>query len=116
VLLIEDELTIGQELQSALSEAGFAVDGPVVTVDDAVCAAEEGEYDAAVLDANLNGQNAGSIAAVLIERRVPFVVVSGYAREFLPLNLAHAPLIAKPFNRLRLVATVRQLCGEAEVR
>jgi DNA-binding LytR/AlgR family response regulator len=49
------------------------------------------------------------VASALVEQRVPFVVVSGYPRELLPLAVSHAPLLLKPFDSARLVATVRRL-------
>jgi DNA-binding response OmpR family regulator len=112
VLVIEDEAATALELSAALSDAGFQVVGPAQTLAEAVSSAEEGGFDAAVLDANLNGSNSGVVADLLIKRGIPFVVVSGYSREFLPLAIAHAPLIAKPFDAALLVATVQRLCSQ----
>jgi DNA-binding response OmpR family regulator len=109
-LVVEDEFQIGLDIQSALSDAGFDVVGPIVSVDEAVEQIGLGRFDVAVLDANLNGRNAGAVAELLIERNVPFVVVSGYAREHLPLCMAGAPLLAKPFDPTRLVALVQRAC------
>jgi DNA-binding response OmpR family regulator len=112
ILVVEDEMAVGLDLQSTLTEAGFEVIGPVATFDEAMRTAAREAFDTAVLDANLNGQNVGGLAESLILRRIPFVVVSGYAREHLPLALAHAPLIPKPFDAVKLIAVIRRLCGE----
>jgi DNA-binding response OmpR family regulator len=109
VLVIEDEFEVGLDIQSTLSDAGFHVVGPVMTMEAALKAAEQGGCDVAVLDANLNGENAGRLASILTDRGVPILVVSGYSRKFLPLALSDAPLIAKPFDPARLVAAVRRL-------
>ena|SRR5579883_334500 len=110
VLVIEDEFEVGLDIQHSLSNAGFDVLGPCTTLEAAFGAAEAGEFDAAVVDANLNGQNSGSVAEVLIRKHIPFMVISGYAREFLPLAAANAPLLGKPFDTARLVTMVRKLC------
>ena len=112
VLVVEDEFEIGLDIQSTLSAAGFSVTGPLMTYEEATSAAREGDFDAAVLDANLNGKNGGSVATILTERRVPFVVVSGYARNFLPIAFQHAPSVAKPFDPGRLIAAVERLCRD----
>lgn len=111
VLIVEDEFAVGLDIQRTLSEAGFDAMSPVPTIEEALHAAERDPFDAAVIDANLNGQNSAPVASALMKQRVPFVVVSGYTREFLPLALADAPLILKPFEPERLVAVVDQLCG-----
>jgi DNA-binding response OmpR family regulator len=111
VLVVEDEAFTALEIESTLTGAGFAVIGPLPTVEQALAAAESETLDAAVLDANIGGESAGLVGTVLTRRRVPFLVVSGYAREFLPLSFAHAPLIQKPFDHARLVAVLRQLCA-----
>jgi len=112
VLVVEDEIAVGLDIQLALSDAGFDVVGPITTVAEGLQAATENTFDAAVLDANLNGVNISAVADLLIERRVPFLVVSGYAREHLPLSLLHAPVLPKPFMAEKLLAAVRRLCGE----
>jgi DNA-binding response OmpR family regulator len=120
VLVVEDEAFTGLEIEATVVDAEFAVVGPMPTLDRALAAAAAAAIDAAVLDANIGGENAGSVAAVLTRRRVPFLVLSGYAREFLPLSFAHAPLIQKPFDRARLLAVLRHLClsgcGDAPVK
>ncbi len=112
-LVVEAELQVGLEIESTLRGAGFDVLGPVTTVEEAVQKVLEESFDVAVLDANLNGRKVGPAAESLIERRVPFVVVSEYAREHLPLALAHAPLIAKPFDPDSLISVVERLCRDS---
>lgn len=112
-LVIEDESPVGLEIESALTDAGFEVVGPIMSVKEALQVARQSSFDIAVLDANLNGQNVGPVADILVERRVPFVVVSGYAREHLPLALANAPFQSKPVNTVRLVALIQRLCRDS---
>jgi len=115
-LVVEDEFQIGLEIQTTLSDAGFDVVGPVLTVEEALQKSRKEYFHVAILDANLDGQSVGAIAQSLTGRGVPFVVVSGYAREHLPLALAHAPLLAKPFEGAVLVAAVHRLCSDSAWR
>lgn len=112
VLVIEDEFQVGLDLQCLLSGAGFEVVGPMMTLDEALHAAEQAGLQCAVVDANLNGHSAGPVAEKLQERGIPFVVVTGYERPFLPLSFSAAPRIAKPVQASSLLAIVRQLCSE----
>lgn len=110
VPVVEDESVTGLDIQHRLEAAGFEVVGPMMTVDSALQAAEKAHFDAAVLDANLNGRNASPVACALSDKRVPFAVLSGFSREYLPLALSNAPLIAKPFEAARLVELPWRLC------
>lgn len=109
VVVVEDEFEVGLDIQSILTTAGYDVTGPLMTLDDALRAVEQDKFDIAVLDANLSGQNAGDVASALLKKQVPFVVVSGYAREFLPLAMSHAPLLLKPFDPARLLVAIQRL-------
>jgi DNA-binding response OmpR family regulator len=111
VLVVEDQFEIGLDIHSVLSDAGFDVVGPMMTIEDATAAVENGAIDAAVLDANLNGRNVGPLAAKLKELEIPFVVVSGYTAPCLPLEVIGAPLITKPYQAAALVDAVARLWG-----
>ena len=110
VLVIEDEFVVGLEIRSVLSEAGFEVVGPAATVPDALRHVRCGDFDAAVVDCNLGGQSTEEIGAALADRETPFVVLTGYSRESVPLSLASARFMEKPFDSRVLVDTVRRLC------
>lgn len=112
VLVIEDQLPVGLDLQCILSDAGFEVIGPVMTLEEAMLAAEQAGLQCAVVDANLNGRSAGPVAEKLKARGVPFLVVSGYEKPCLPLAFSEAPRIAKPIQAISLITILRQLCFE----
>lgn len=112
VFVVEDQFEVGLDLQCMLSDPGFQVIGPVTTLNDAMAVVEQGGFHAAVLDANLNGCNAGPVASKLRDQHIPFVVVSGYDQPCLPLAVADAPRMAKPFDGARLIATLQQICRD----
>lgn len=112
VLVVEDQFLVSLDLQCMLSDAGFEVVGPVMTLEEAMLAAEQADLRCAVVDANLNGRSAGPVAEKLKERGVPFLVVSGYEKPCLPLAFSEAPRIAKPIQANSLITMLRQLCFE----
>ena len=57
VLLVEDEALIGMMMVDILQELGFSVLGPVTNVTEAAKAANQGNFDYAILDINLKGEN-----------------------------------------------------------
>ena len=79
VLVVEDEMLVGMELESLLERQGCAVIGPASTVGRALALLDHEQVDAALLDLNLNGEPATPVAAALTTHGVPFVLVTGYS-------------------------------------
>jgi CheY-like chemotaxis protein len=76
ILVIEDEFLIGLEIHSLLAEAGFGVVGPATTVPAALKHISEGNFDAALVDANLGGHSIDGVTAALADRGTPFILVT----------------------------------------
>ena len=112
ILVIEDEFLIGVEIHTLLTEAGFSVIGPATTVPAALKHISEGNFDAALVDANLGGHSIDGVTAALADRGTPFVLVTGYGRNNLPPQLANAPLIQKPFDPRTLIDAVQRLLAQ----
>jgi PAS domain S-box-containing protein len=108
-LVVEDEPLVALDLAAGLEGAGATVAGPVGTDAEALRMIEEVRIDAALLDANLRGEPVDQIAAALARRNVPFVFVTGYGRENLPLPFQNANVLAKPFSVQQLIETAAQL-------
>jgi CheY-like chemotaxis protein len=70
----------------------------------------ENDWDAVIVDANLNGHGIERIGALLHTRNIPFVIVTGYEREDLPAVVREAPLLSKPVSFESLAQTVRRRC------
>jgi CheY-like chemotaxis protein len=112
ILIVEDETIVGMELESLLERQGCTVVGPAPTVARALELLGRESPDAALLDLNLNGQPAIPVAAALLARKVPFVVVTGYgAGQSSDPELRGAPRIDKPVDHLELVRTLAELLG-----
>jgi CheY-like chemotaxis protein len=98
VLVVEDESLIALDLVDRLEIAGADVAPPVSTEKEALQAIEAGEFDCALLDANLHGHPVDEIAATLTRRKIPFVFVTGYGQIGLPASFIQAPVLPKPVS------------------
>ena len=98
ILVVEDEYYLAADLSRALSDAGAEVIGPIGSLQEAQATVSCGRFDCAVVDMNLRGSVAHSIAERLGERGVPFLITTGYDRASLPESLQHAPRVEKPFT------------------
>jgi DNA-binding NtrC family response regulator len=103
ILVVEDETSIALDVTRILKEVGCAVIGPVSTVTDAMSRIAGAPIDAAVLDVNLHRDDSLSIMDRLENGRVPFVIVTGYGRETLPVRFQKKPFLGKPFGHMDLV-------------
>jgi DNA-binding response OmpR family regulator len=111
ILMIEDEFLVAAEIRFHLERAGFVELEHAATEGAALTAIGVRDWDAAVVDANLNGRGIEGIASALLAKRIPFVIVTGYGRTGLPPSVAAVPVIDKPFHPPTLVDTVGRLCS-----
>jgi CheY-like chemotaxis protein len=103
ILVVEDETLIALDVARVLEEVGCIVIGPVSTVADAMSRIADAAIDAAVLDVNLHAEKSLPIMDTLLTGNVPFVIVTGYARETLPPRFRDKPYLGKPFGHMDLV-------------
>ena len=102
VLLVEDEALVAMMIQESLKEFGFAVVGPVSTAAEAVAAARDQEFDAALLDINLGDGMVYKVADILAGRHVPFAFVTGYDAGSVDSRFSEIPILQKPIEREKL--------------
>jgi CheY-like chemotaxis protein len=97
VLVVEDEILIAMLLSDMLAELGYDTVGPVADVDRALAAIDQGGFDLAILDVNLNGRQSAAVAEKLKARQVPFVFATGYSLQA-PPDFEAVPTLQKPFQ------------------
>jgi CheY-like chemotaxis protein len=102
VLLVEDEALVAMMIQECLTEYGHSVVGPIGRAADALAAAKQGEFDAAILDINLSDGMAYPVAEILSERGVPFAFVTGYEADTVDERFSKVPVLQKPIERQML--------------
>ncbi|WP_424934527.1 response regulator [Amaricoccus macauensis] len=109
VLVVEDEYLIAVNTEDMLTDLGYRVVGPALTLKDGLKAAERGGFDVALLDVNLTEGTSRPIAEMLRERGVPFAYVTGYGSSVSRRNFPPAPSFTKPINARGLASALRML-------
>ncbi len=99
VLLVEDEALVAMMIQETLIDFGFQVVGPVSTASEALAAARNSHFEAAVLDINLGDGLVYTVAEILGKRGVPFVFVTGYDADSVDPRFSGVPVLQKPIER-----------------
>jgi len=113
VLVVEDEYLIRMLLEDMLADIGYAVAAAVGTITEARELAANGDFSAAILDVNLDGQEIFPVADILKERGLPFVFVTGYGERSLPEPYRDRPALQKPFQAEQLEAALSGLLAAA---
>jgi CheY-like chemotaxis protein len=98
ILVVEDEVMIRMLLDGMLADLGYTMTAEAGTIDEAVALAKQGEFDAAILDVNLNGQPITPVVEILIQRGLPFVFATGYGQRGVPEAYRNNPTLQKPFQ------------------
>lgn len=99
ILIIEDEHILVKALSRALNGTDAEIVGMAATVEQALALLEATpDVDGALVDINLRGIPAYSVADALIERGVPFVFATGYSSPIIPDTYRHVTVLQKPFE------------------
>ena len=114
IIIVEDEPLIAESLRTDLVDAGFEIVGVASRIDRAIKLIEEIECDAAIVDANLAGKSSAPAAAALAARKIPCIVLSGYARDQLPSEFSEAFYVQKPYRIGQLTIDLAALAGRRE--
>jgi PAS domain S-box-containing protein len=102
VLVVEDEALVAMMIQEFLTEYGHSVVGPIGRASEALLAAKQTDYDAAILDINLGDGTAYPVAEIVAARGIPFVFVTGYEADTVDDRFSHIPVLQKPIERQAL--------------
>ena len=113
ILVVEDEYLIRMLLEDMLTDLGHTIAAAVGTIAEAKEIAATGEFDCAVLDVNLDGQEIFPVADILMKRGTPFVFVTGYGESSLPETYRGRPALQKPFQAERLEQTLAAMLAKS---
>jgi CheY-like chemotaxis protein len=104
VLVMEDEALIALLLKEMLIGAGHTVVGPFSNAEGAIEALAREQVDAVVLDLVVQEEHCFSVPPVLIQRGIPFLIVTGAPDDAIPQELRDRP--SSP-NRLAFKSSSR---------
>lgn len=106
ILLLEDEALVALDIESTLTELGYAVHCFSVEP-DARSALETTHFDLMILDYHLKTGTADATARLAREKGIPIIVCSGSVQgNDLALELGHSAFLPKPFNSDQLIDLV----------
>ena len=116
ILVLDDEWLVAEQYANSLIGAGCEVVGPFHDLEQARSAVEAGKLDFAVVDFNIDGAEATPLIELLEERKVPYLVVSGYGTDLnLTDKLGERAFLPKPASPAAMLARVAQVLERRDV-
>jgi two-component SAPR family response regulator len=112
LLVAEDEAVIAMDYAAMLSSAGAEIVGTARTAGEVIDHLNQHHVDAAIVDFVLADGNSSTLQAILTERRIPFVVISGYP-SVLVRESKDQPVLHKPVTADNLCAAVLAVCDRS---
>ncbi len=98
ILIVEDEMLVAMNIEDMLIDLGHEVAGLASRLEPALALAREGDFDAAMLDVNLAGEQSFPVADLLRERGVPYLFATGYGVQGIAEPHRGATVLQKPFR------------------
>lgn len=98
VFVVEDSPVVAMATEDMLDEIGCITVGPAADMATALELAENGEFDAAIVDINIRGTKTFSLLKILDRRQIPYLISSGYADWTMPKEWTDRPRLPKPFG------------------
>lgn len=106
ILVVEDEMMVAFFIEDCLRSFGHHVVGPVSRVSKALRLIETEEFDFALLDINIAGEEIYPAALQLKLRDIPFMFLSGYGTHGVREEWKDSPMLQKPFGPEVLEASI----------
>lgn len=118
VLLLEDQPLIVMDLEATLFDAGAADVISFRSCVDVWDYLRQNCPDAAIVDFYGNHPLCKTIAAILIEQRIPFLIYSGtsFQNQFDDLQLEGQHWLSKPGGPEEIIAALEKVIGAAKER
>ena len=108
ILVVEDEMLVLMNIESALADLGCTASS-TGTVAGALKLIQNANFDAAMLDVNLHGENSYVVADALVALGIPFLFSTGYDHHEARSDLASRPVLRKPYAQETLVSALSAL-------
>lgn len=109
ILVVEDDELIASTMEIALESRGYALAGPVATLDAATHLLETTTPDLALVDYRLENGTSERLLPLLRQRNVPTCVLTGIDAGSLPAAYADCTVLQKPFRLNELIELVKKL-------
>ncbi len=100
-------------LDGMLEDLGYTMAAEAGGIDEAMAVAKQAEFDAAILDVNLNGQPITPVVEILVQRGLPFVFATGYGQRGVPEAYRTTVTLQKPFQLDALEQALKAITPKA---
>jgi DNA-binding response OmpR family regulator len=110
ILIVEDELLIALFIEEMVRKMGYRVSGIAYTIAMAHKAFARRNFEAVLLDVDLDGHDHPEVADLLLERGIPLAFLTGYDYLVEPRHDS-VPLLQKPFRPAQLQIVLQVLVG-----
>ena len=91
-------MLVAMNIEDMLLDLGHDVAGLASRLEPALSLAREADFDLAMLDVNLAGEQSFPVAQVLVERGIPFLFATGYGVKGIIEQYRAYPVLQKPFR------------------
>jgi CheY-like chemotaxis protein len=106
ILIVEDEPLVALDILNSLTNAGASVLS-AATLQEGLRLAEHPQLSAAILDLALGEHNSAPLCTRLMQRRIPFVIYTGYAE--VPAACHGGVIVSKPATPDTLLGALAQM-------
>jgi CheY-like chemotaxis protein len=106
ILVAEDQPLVALDIADSLTKAGASVLS-AATLQEGLRLAEHPQLSAAIVDIRLGEHDSVALCIRLTQRRIPFVVYSGYAE--VPAECQAGVVVSKPAENDTLVGALAQM-------
>jgi len=113
VLVVEDEYLISELIAEQLSELGYEVVGPALSLEEGRRLIDAAPFDIALLDWSIGGTGSSELAETLRSRDIPFLFVTGFDQPPDP-RYREVAVLNKPFDLGSLKSALEKVSQGAE--
>ena len=106
ILVAEDQPLVALDIADSLTKAGASVLS-AVTLQEGLRLAEHPQLSAAIVDLRLGEHDSVALCIRLTERRIPFVIYSGYTE--VPAECQAGVVVSKPADSDTLLGALAQM-------
>jgi len=107
LLVVEDDVLIRMLLADMLGEIGYTVAAEAASIDEALEATRNSDFDLALLDVDLKGRSVSAVADALVVRDIGFIFVTGSDHGLFAYR--DRPTLRKPFQ----IDALKRCCTSA---
>lgn len=111
IMVIEDNTFLALALEETLAHLGHRVTASAQRLDQALQLVEQAEFDCAIVDVDLHGQDAFPLLDRLRQRAIRYVLATGLPLSEIPEHYRRDVLVTKPYDVNELERAIARACA-----